>query len=264
MSLTQVNYESADIEKKCSCSSSPNNIAWYGDFLNGLTPAAMPDALAMHWYGTDADEFIKHVTNLYVLFGLPIWVTEWACHDYSPANVQCTGPQIQAFMRKTLAFVRYSPIVERYAWFGALRDMAGVNQLDSLWATKTVGDHTLSPVGQIYVNASIPSPSSTALTLPVRPKMVVAPYYDAVIKRSVHFRGCYTDAGPMSRTLWNVVLADSASSMTPQLCAQGCFKAGYSLAGVEVCSLTPARLTAHQRFSMPPSVSAAIGHLIVA
>jgi len=64
-------------------------------------------------------------------FQKPIWVTEWACQNYYDVKDQCSEQEVFAFMNKTQTFMDGADFVERYAWFGAMRDMQGVNQVRS-------------------------------------------------------------------------------------------------------------------------------------
>lgn len=38
------------------------------------------DIVPIHYYGTSVQEFKNYVTKFHQTFGLPIWVTEFACH----------------------------------------------------------------------------------------------------------------------------------------------------------------------------------------
>jgi hypothetical protein len=78
---------------------------------------------------------------------MPLWVTEWTCQNYvsssvchypfkSPlliqhkqndVNAQCSPAEISAFMNQTQSFMDETDYVERYAWYGAMENLGGVN-----------------------------------------------------------------------------------------------------------------------------------------
>jgi hypothetical protein len=45
------------------------------------------DALATHFYGTDADALIAYLKDLHDTFNLPIWLTEFACQVFALFNL---------------------------------------------------------------------------------------------------------------------------------------------------------------------------------
>jgi hypothetical protein len=84
------------------------------------------------WYGTDSDAFIAHLWDYWYSFNRTIWVTEWACHNFVDHGKQCTPEDVVEFMNKTQSFMDNAIFVERYSWFGAMRDMSGVNPVRGL------------------------------------------------------------------------------------------------------------------------------------
>ena len=82
-------------------------------------------------------------------FQKPVWVTEWACQvsgegrcagergntyatgglgqNFNDADEQCSLQDVVDFMNATQQFMDDTDWVERYAWFGAMEDMQGVN-----------------------------------------------------------------------------------------------------------------------------------------
>ncbi len=59
-------------------SSTPAGLNWLQEFLQACSGCNV-DFIAMHHYGTIAQDFISDVENYHNTFGKPIWVTEWAC-----------------------------------------------------------------------------------------------------------------------------------------------------------------------------------------
>ena len=59
----------------------------------------------------------------------PLWVTEWACQNYNDVNAQCSQDDVYSFMNETQSFMDRTEWVERYAWFGAMENLMGINQV---------------------------------------------------------------------------------------------------------------------------------------
>ncbi len=97
-------------------------------------PQCRIDAIAVHTYTCEV-EWVRDHIEPYRKFGLPIWVTEFACFDGDKERVK-------RFMRETVEFFEKDPIIERYAWF--MSRSGEVSLLD------TSGQ--LTELGQIYVN----------------------------------------------------------------------------------------------------------------
>jgi len=79
-----------------------------------------------------------YLQNFYEIFRRPVWVTEWACQNYNNLSDQCTQQDVVLFLNQTQAFMDNTPWVERYSWFGAMKNLSGVNQVD-----RTFDDATL-------------------------------------------------------------------------------------------------------------------------
>jgi len=131
--------------------SSPAGLQWLDDFVAGCSGCTI-DFLAFHWYGTDAQDFINTAEGIHSRHpSFPIWVTEWACEDYSGKNQQCDPGQISAFMKTTQAWLDSTSYIERYAWFGAITDWeyaGSFNQENGLIA----GSKQPSSLGWQYIS----------------------------------------------------------------------------------------------------------------
>lgn len=75
------------------------------------------DAIALHWYGTDAKDFIAYVTDMHNTFNKPIWVTEFACQNFA-GGAQCSWDQVFDFMRTVTSFMDGASFVQEYFAFG--------------------------------------------------------------------------------------------------------------------------------------------------
>ncbi len=65
--------------------------------------------------------------DYYNTFQKPLWITEWACQDYVNTSHICTADEVSAFLNVTQIYLDSASYVERYAWFGAQRDLSIVN-----------------------------------------------------------------------------------------------------------------------------------------
>lgn len=128
--------------------SAPSGLKWVQDFA-----AACPDCWAecsfvpLHYYDTDAGRFQKYIEDYHS--GLPdsrpIWVTEYACQNFN-GGAQCSWDETMAFHYSMNDYFKSSPIVERWAPFGAMRNMQGVNQDNALMNP----DGTITGLGSYY------------------------------------------------------------------------------------------------------------------
>lgn len=105
-------------------SNGPEGLKWLRSFVDTLggCQSAGIDFICIHYYSPDVEHFKKYVAEAYEMVKVPIWVTELACTRWDPAN----GPsdeEVCTFMRDALRFLDETEFVERYAWFGAMRDV---------------------------------------------------------------------------------------------------------------------------------------------
>jgi hypothetical protein len=99
-----------------------------------LCPSCRFDAIAMHTYTCEA-RWVRDHLEPYREFGLPIWVTEFACMS-NDTNL------VRTFMSDTVEMLENDPDVERYAWF-----------MSRAGNTSLLGAHgQLTPLGQLYLN----------------------------------------------------------------------------------------------------------------
>lgn len=88
--------------------------AWLAEFFR-LCPAheCRVDGINIHWYGGahELDAFISFVNSCYAQFQRPVWVTEFAIYEDSPASMV----EKQAFIRNAVSFLESNPDVAGYA-----------------------------------------------------------------------------------------------------------------------------------------------------
>lgn len=129
-------------------SNSPEGIPWLKRFiieLGGIIPSGI-DHVVMHYYSPDVEHFKTYVRAAHNEFKLPIWVTEFGCTRWDPGNSP-SDDEVLAFMNEALKFLDEAPYVEKYAWFGAMRDVGeAVGRSNGL---QRAGG--LSPAGKLYL-----------------------------------------------------------------------------------------------------------------
>ena len=106
-------------------SSNPNGLVWVKSFIQQCDGCTI-DFIPVHWYDVSASSFIAYVELWHNAFNKPIWVTEWACQNFN-GGAQCSASDVKTFLETTTAWLDQQWYVERYAWFGAMRNMQGVN-----------------------------------------------------------------------------------------------------------------------------------------
>ncbi|EIN11770.1 hypothetical protein PUNSTDRAFT_131925 [Punctularia strigosozonata HHB-11173 SS5] len=132
-------------------SSAPSGKTWIQDFLTICDGGCTIDFIALHYYDVNATAMIEYLEDFRNTFQRPIWVTEWACQNYNGGS-QCSMDDIELFLNKTQSFMDQSDFVERYAWFGAMENMQGVNSKDALMTSKG----KINDLGKQYIGESSP------------------------------------------------------------------------------------------------------------
>jgi O-glycosyl hydrolase len=103
---------------------------WLQSFLKSCSGCNV-DYISVHWYGTDPQQFIKYCEDFHTTFGKDLWVTEFACQNFS-GGAQCTESQVQNFMSTVTAWMDSTPYIAKYFAFGVMVNMQGVNPLNQL------------------------------------------------------------------------------------------------------------------------------------
>ncbi|OCH93544.1 hypothetical protein OBBRIDRAFT_724588 [Obba rivulosa] len=137
-------------------SSAPSGKQWLLDWLNACDGGCTVDIIALHWYDINSTTFMEYLEDFHNTFQKNLWVTEWACQNFNQANSQCSLQDIVNFMNATQDFMDNTPWVERYAWFGAMENLQGVNQEDALIDTSG----TINTLGEQYIGAVAPNVSA--------------------------------------------------------------------------------------------------------
>lgn len=125
---------------------------WLKEFIDKAnTLDIRMDVIAVHWYDWGSNpvntsnatpqqifnRFVTYLQNVYNLYGLPIWITEFN------ANPNRSNATNLAFMQLALPYLETLSYVERYAWYQPNSGVANYYEADGV---------TLSNVGIFYKN----------------------------------------------------------------------------------------------------------------
>jgi hypothetical protein len=94
---------------------SPGSLTYLANFIGNCTGCTI-DFVPIHWYASayNIAYFEQYIAQAYnVSGGRPLWVTEWGMdQDYY-------DPDVQTFLKASMAFLDNTTYVQRYAYFGA-------------------------------------------------------------------------------------------------------------------------------------------------
>ncbi|KAG9119063.1 hypothetical protein FRC07_006098 [Ceratobasidium sp. 392] len=124
---------------------------WLFDFATACAPVGgcNYDFIALHWYGVNTTKFITYLEDMHATFpDKPIWLTEFACHNFQDGGEQCTYPDAVAFMNTTQAWLDEQDYIHRYAWFGAMKNPV-INPVNALMDQNGV----INDLGKQYIGA---------------------------------------------------------------------------------------------------------------
>ena len=109
-------------------SSGTDGIKWLQEFQQN---GASFDAVAVHIYETDYNKVIEYLQKVHDTFQLPVYLTEYACQNFSGGD-QCSESEVWQMMQKTTSWMDSQEWMHGYAWFGAMEQMQGVNVMNQL------------------------------------------------------------------------------------------------------------------------------------
>ncbi|KAL7424118.1 hypothetical protein Q5752_001703 [Cryptotrichosporon argae] len=132
--------------------SAPSGLEWILAFSaactadgNSASDCAM-DFIPLHYYDVTASGFQSYVENFYSSTNTELWITEYACENYN-GGAQCTSDETWSFHETMAAWFDDQDYVTRYAPFGMMEDMQGVNQDNALMNT----DGSITSLGSWYI-----------------------------------------------------------------------------------------------------------------
>lgn len=113
-----------------ACTNDQTGLDWMASFFQECSGCHI-DAVAFHFYGTDAQAFITYATQLHNLYNLPIWVTEFADQNFS-GGAQANQDEVYAFASTVANFIDSTEWFTVAFPFGLMSDLQGVNTYNSL------------------------------------------------------------------------------------------------------------------------------------
>jgi hypothetical protein len=127
---------------------------WLGQFMQEARARNYRvDFITVHWYGqhnfgdvaANVNELQSYLEQTYILWGKPIWLTEFALTDFQagPTPVYPTAAQQAAFLTAATRMLSTLPYVQRYAWYG-------LSMYGTALFTSTA---SATPAGVAYENA---------------------------------------------------------------------------------------------------------------
>jgi len=122
---------------------------WMLDFMKKAGDKDLRvDFICAHWYDLpDPSILLNRLQSIYELYGMPIWLTEFACVDWDAGlgNPCFTQKDVVHFIETVLPEFEKMPFVERYAWFSGGAEYATSHLFTD--------DGSLSIVGEAYSNS---------------------------------------------------------------------------------------------------------------
>jgi hypothetical protein len=112
-----------------STTNTDGGLDWLQNWMNTLGGNEQPDAIATHWYGTSPDDLRNWLEKVHNRFGKPIWLTEFACNDFSTNSCPM---DVFAFAAAAKAIVNSLDYVVVAAPFGFVNTLSGVNYASRL------------------------------------------------------------------------------------------------------------------------------------
>ncbi|KAH7337059.1 glycosyl hydrolase catalytic core-domain-containing protein [Rhizoctonia solani] len=143
---------------------------WLIDFATACEPhgGCNYDFLALHWYGVNTTKFTTYLEDMHATFPeKPIWLTEFACHNFQEGGPQCTYADTVAFMNTTQAWLDQQDWVHRYAWFGAMKEPV-INTVNALMdSSGLINDLGKQYIGEMAApaNPTQPTPSGAVVKI---------------------------------------------------------------------------------------------------
>ncbi|KAK3935955.1 glycoside hydrolase family 128 protein [Diplogelasinospora grovesii] len=129
-------------------SSAPHGVSWLKAFLAAIrAQGGGVDFYALHWYGETLGQFYDYIWSTHHQLGAdkPVWITEYAPTNWSVEHPLDKG-HVENFVRESCKYLETLDWVERYAFFGAMRDTGTVGR----WAAMLDNNGKITEVGKIY------------------------------------------------------------------------------------------------------------------
>lgn len=130
-----------------SPATSGNGGEWLGQFFTACSTLYGPTGcnisfVAVHDYSCHASKTLEYLSQIYNMFKLPVWLTEFSCGDNEQKRP--THDQL-GFMKEVLPMLDNASYVYRYAWMSARSELRGL-----VADTGPGGQAELTELGQVY------------------------------------------------------------------------------------------------------------------
>jgi hypothetical protein len=129
-------------------SSAPDGVKWLKEFLTTIRQGGSDiDFYAIHWYGEGLGPFYDYIWSTHHYLGpdKPMWITEFACTNWN-TTAPLAKDVVEEFCKESCKYLDTLDWVERYAWFGAMKDCGTVGR----WARMIGDDGQLTELGKWY------------------------------------------------------------------------------------------------------------------
>ena len=159
------------------------------------------DVIAVHWYDWSTaktvpnptaqqvfDRFKSYLTNVYNLYKLPIWITEF---NANPARSQTINSE---FLKLALPYLESLEYIERYCWFpyNSGTHFSGWND-----ATDKELNKTLSLVGTVYRD-QVSTPAIPETTVDANNNLNLLQFPNVALNKTATASSTYNDSFPTS------------------------------------------------------------------
>jgi hypothetical protein len=129
-------------------SSAPQGVVWLKEFISKIRAQGSDvDFYCLHWYGDALGPFYDYLWSTYYQLGpdKPVWITEFACTNWNQTD-PLPRDHVESFARESVKYLDSLEWVERYAWFGPMRDTGTVGR----WAAMLDNEGKVTPLGKSY------------------------------------------------------------------------------------------------------------------
>ncbi|KAF2858024.1 glycoside hydrolase family 128 protein [Piedraia hortae CBS 480.64] len=130
-------------------SSAGHAVGWLNDFLRRIKEGGSDvDFYCLHWYGSELGQFYDYIWSAYYQLPdqkKPVWITEFACTNWNESAPLDKG-HVEDFARESCKYLDSLDWVEKYAWFGAMRNCGTVGK----FARMIDDEGCLTPLGKTY------------------------------------------------------------------------------------------------------------------
>ncbi|SMR51777.1 unnamed protein product [Zymoseptoria tritici ST99CH_3D1] len=129
-------------------SSAGHAVKWLQDFVSAIRQGGSDvDFWAIHWYGVDLGGFYDYIWSTHHQLGpeKPVWITEFAATNWNESE-PLPREHVENFARESFKYLDTLDWVERYCWFGPMRNTGTVGK----WARMYDDEGKLTALGKAY------------------------------------------------------------------------------------------------------------------